>query len=302
MLQETVQEKVSKMKNFHQQVGRPENSVIRRAGAPSRVKYMTTALAVQLLPDDDDDEFTEGKMGFLEHLDELRKRIIRSCIAIAVGMLPAFLFIDRIVNFVLAPTRRMLPPGTKLIYTNPSEAFSLYISIALIAGVLLAAPFIMFQVWRFTAPGLYTNEKKWAVPFVLLTTVGAVGGAAFSHYIVFPYMMAFFGTFNSPDLTFMPRVEDAFDLYTKMMLGMTAVFQIPTVVFFLAKMGLVTSRFLWRNIKYAILIIFIVAAVLTPSSDPWNQAVFAAPMFGLYLASIAIAWLVQPKQQKRPEM
>jgi sec-independent protein translocase protein TatC len=258
---------------------------------------MRTALAVQLLPDDDSDDQSDGKMGFLDHLDELRKRIIRSCLAIAVGMLVAFVFIDRIVTFVLAPTRRMLPPGTKLIYTSPGEAFGLYINIALIAGVLIAAPLIMFQVWRFIAPGLYAKEKKFAVPFVVLTTVGALAGAAFSHYILFPYLIAFFGTFSSPDLAFMPRVEDAFDLYTKMLLGMVVVFQIPTLAFFLAKMRLITAGFLWRNMKYAFLIIFIIAAVLTPTADPWNQTVFAAPMVGLYLISILIVWIVQPKRQ-----
>lgn len=261
------------------------------------IQYMRTALAVQLLPDDDSDDLPDGKMGFLDHLDELRKRIIRSCLAIAVGMLVAFVFIDRIVTFVLAPTRRMLPPGTRLIYTSPGEAFGLYINIALIAGVLIAAPFIMFQVWRFIAPGLYAKEKKFAIPFVLLTTVGALAGAAFSHYILFPYLIAFFGTFSSPDLAFMPRVEDAFDLYTKMLLGMVVVFQIPTLAFFLAKMRLITAGFLWRNIKYAFLIIFIIAAVLTPTADPWNQTVFAAPMVGLYLISILIVWIVQPKRQ-----
>jgi sec-independent protein translocase protein TatC len=265
------------------------------------VPYMATALAYQLFPDDDqnDSELPEGKMGFLDHLEELRKRIVRSCIAIAAGMLIAFVFIDRIVAFVLAPTRRMLPAGTKLIYTNPAEAFSLYIDIALISGVLLALPFIMFQVWRFIAPGLYAKEKKFAIPFVLLTTVGALGGAAFSHYIMFPYLIAFFGTFNSPDLAFMPRVEDAFDLYTKMLLGMVVVFQIPTLAFFLAKMRLVTAGFLWRNFKYAFLAIFIIAAVLTPTADPWNQTVFAAPMVGLYLISILIVWMVQPKGETR---
>jgi sec-independent protein translocase protein TatC len=164
----------------------------------------------------------------------------------------------------------------------------------LIAGTLLAAPFIMFQIWRFIAPALYANEKRFAVPFVLLTTVGAVSGAAFSHYIVFPYMIAFFGTFSSADLMFMPKIDDSFDLYVKMMIGMGIVFQIPTVVFFLAKMRLVTAQFLWRNIKYAILIIFIAAAVLTPSADPWNQTVFAAPMICLYVISIGIAWIVGP--------
>jgi sec-independent protein translocase protein TatC len=257
---------------------------------------MTTALATQLLPDDDQsNELSEAKMGFLDHLDELRTRIIRSCVAIAAGMLVAFVFIERIVAFVLAPTRQMLPPDTRLIYTSPGEAFGLYINIALIAGVLLAAPFIMVQVWGFIAPGLYAKEKKFAVPFVLLTTIGALAGAAFSHYIVFPYLIAFFGTFRSPDLAFMPRVEDAFDLYTKMLLGMVVVFQIPTLAFFLAKMRLITAGFLWRHIRYALLMIFILAAILTPTADPWNQTVFAAPMLGLYLISILIVWVVQPK-------
>lgn len=286
------------IKNSHQLAGRPEHSLRRRDGTSSRVKYMTTALAVQLLPDDDDgDESREGKMGFLEHLDELRKRIIRSCIAIAAGMLVAFVFIDHVVNFVLAPSRRMLPPGTKIIYTQPGEAFGLYINVALIVGVLLASPFIMFQVWRFIAPGLYAKEKTLVIPFVLLTTVGALSGAAFSHYVVFPSLIAFFGTFQSPDLAFMPRLEDVFDLYTKMLLGMCFVFQMPTLAFFLARMRLVTAGFLWRNFKYAFLIIVIIAAVLTPTADPWNQTVFAAPMVCLYLLSILIVWVVQPKPQ-----
>jgi sec-independent protein translocase protein TatC len=210
-------------------------------------------------------------------------------------MAVAFVFIDRIVSFVLEPARRMLPFGAKLIYTNPSEAFSLYVYVAMLAGGLIASPYVMFQVWRFIAPALYTNEKRLVIPFVALTSVGAVAGAAFSHYVLYPSMIAFFGTFHSADLSFMPRVEDAFDLYIKMMLGMSAVFQIPTLVFFLARMRLVTARWLWRHLKYAVLVIFIVAAVLTPTSDPWNQTVFAAPMIVLYLLSILLAWAVAPR-------
>ena len=156
---------------------------------------------------------------------------------------------------------------------------------------------MLYQFWMLISPALYAHQKKFVIPFVVLTSIGAIGGAAFSHYIVFPYMIAFFGTFSSPDVAFLPRVEDTFDLYVKMLLGMMAVFQIPTVVFFLAKMGMVTARFLWRNTKYAILVIFIIAAVATPSSDPWNQTVFAAPMIGLYLISIVIAWLVAPRRE-----
>jgi sec-independent protein translocase protein TatC len=118
----------------------------------------------------------------------------------------------------------------------------------------------------------------------------------FSHYLVFPSTIRFFGLFSGPDLVFMPRVEDAFDLYTRMLLGMMLVFQMPTVIFFLARMRMVTARFLARNTKYAILIIFIVAAVLTPDGSPWNQTLFAAPMIGLYLLSIGIAWAVTPRQ------
>jgi len=235
-------------------------------------------------------------MAFLEHLEELRKRIIRSLIAIAIGAVIAFAFIERIVSFVLAPARKSLPPGAVLIYTNPGEAFSLYMQVAVMAGVVFASPVVMFQVWRFIAPALYSKEKRFAIPFVLLSSGGLVGGAFFSHYVVFPAMMMFFGTFSGPQLQFMPRLEDAFDLYTKMLIGMIAVFQMPTITFFLAKMRVVTARFLARHTKYAILIIFIVAAVLTPSTDPWNQTIFAVPMIGLYLLGIVIAWLAAPSR------
>jgi sec-independent protein translocase protein TatC len=260
---------------------------------------MAAALATAYeLPPEDPEDSPQGSMPFLEHLDELRTRILRSCIAIAAGTVIAFVFVGRIFAFVFAPALRMLPAGSKLIYTQPGEAFALDIDLALIAGCLLGAPFVMYQVWMFIAPALYAKEKKLAVPFVLLTTAGTIAGAAFSHYILFPSMIAFFGTFNSTDLQFLPRVEDVFDLYLKMLLGMVAVFQIPTLVFFLARMRLVTARFLWRHIKYAILLIFIVAAVLTPSSDPWNQTVFAAPMVVLYLLSILIAWAVAPRRAR----
>src|SRR3954471_14306275 len=245
---------------------------------------------------EEDEEAPGAKMSFLEHLDELRKRIIHCCIAIAVSVVVGFAFINRIVDFILAPTRRALPPGVKLIYTQPGEAFSLYITVALIAGAVVAAPFIMYQVWMFIAPGLYSNEKRLAIPFVLFTTIGFLAGAAFNHYVSFPFMMVFFASFNTPDLAFMPKLEDVFGLYSKMLIGMGIVFQMPTVVFFLAKMKLVSARFLVSNFKYALLIIFIAAAVITPSGDMMTQTIFAAPMLGLYLLSIVIAWIVGPKR------
>ena len=248
------------------------------------------------LPPEEDDEASGARMSFLDHLDELRRRIVNSCIAIAVGIAATFYWIDSIFNFILAPTRAALPPGVKLIYTQPGEAFSLYITVALIAGAVVASPFIMLQVWLFIAPGLYSNEKRMAIPFVLFTTVGFLAGAAFNHYISFPYLMVFFASFNTPDLAFMPKLEDVFGLYSKMLIGMGLVFQMPAVVYFMAKMKLVTARFLVSNFKYALLIIFIAAAVITPSGDMMTQTIFAAPMIGLYLLSIAIAWVFGPKR------
>jgi sec-independent protein translocase protein TatC len=232
-----------------------------------------------------------GNISILERLEDFRKRIVRALLAVAVGALVGFVLIDRIVGFILAPTRHALPTGTRLIYTQPGEAFGLYIQIALIAGVVFAMPFIMYQLWRLIAPLVPPGTRHFAIPFVGFTTAGFVAGAAFTHYIAFPYMMAFFASFNTPDLLFMPRLEDVFDLYTKMVLGMAVVFQMPTVVFFLAKMGLVTARFLWRSFRYAFLLIFVAAAVITPTGDMVTQTIFAAPMVALYLLSIAIAWV-----------
>jgi sec-independent protein translocase protein TatC len=190
----------------------------------------------------------------------------------------------------------MLPPGGTLVYTDPSEAFVLYIKIAAIAGLLIASPAVMSQVWLFIAPGLYANEKKLAIPFVLMSSFFFIAGAAFSHYVVFPLTWQFFVSFTTDYVTFMPRIEPAFGLYMKMILAFGLVFQMPTVVLFLARMGVITAGFLWRNIKYAILIIFIVAAVVTPSADMVTQIAMAGPMILLYLLSIGLAWMFGKKR------
>src|SRR5439155_26092878 len=183
---------------------------------------MAAASARAYIPPPDDERSSGGTMAFLEHLDELRTRIIRSLIAIALGAVVAVAFINRIVDFVLAPARRSLPAGAVLIYTQPGEGFALYMQVTFMAGLVIASPFVMFEVWRFIAPGLYSREKRLAIPFVVLSSGGVVGGAFFSHFVVFPAMIAFFGTFSSPTLQFMPRLEDVFDLYTKMLIGMIA--------------------------------------------------------------------------------
>ena len=255
---------------------------------------MSAATAPKLLPAESEPSRL-GAMSFLEHLEEFRKRLIRSVWALVVGMVVTFAFIVPAGQFVLAPARRGLPPGVVLIYMQPTEAFSFYMQVALIGGALLASPFMLYQVWRFIAPALYANEKRFVVPFVLLGTAGAVGGFSFGHFIMFPYMLAFFGTFNNASLAFMPTLQSVFGLYQKTVLAMALTFQIPTVAFFLARMRMVTARFLWRHFKYAILLTFIASAILTPSADPYNQTLFALPMIGLYLFSIGIAWVAHPR-------
>jgi sec-independent protein translocase protein TatC len=248
---------------------------------------------------DDGESSGEGKMSFLEHLDELRKRLIVSVAALAGGVAISFLFINQVFDFIMRPLQQMLPAGGHLIYTEPTEAFVLYMKIALLSGIIIAAPVIMWQVWLFIAPGLYTNEKRFAIPFILLSTLGFVGGAAFSHYLLFKWMWRFLASFSNDYLMFTPKIESVFSLYTKLLLGMGLVFQMPSIVFFLAKMGVVTARFLLRHIKYAILIIFVTAAVITPSGDALTQSLMAAPMIGLYLISIVIAWIFGKKPKPR---
>jgi sec-independent protein translocase protein TatC len=249
------------------------------------------------MDDDPDEGSTSGRMSFLEHLDELRKRIVNSLIALCVGIAIAAFFIDDIYAFVMLPLRRMLRPGETLIYTYPTEAFMLYLRIAIIAGLFVAAPLIFWQVWLFVAPALYSKERRYAIPFIVLSSAGVVAGAAFSHYVAFPLMWRFFASFSNEMVSFMPRIEDAFSLYIRMLLGMAVVFQMPALVFFLARMGVVTARWMIRQFKYAVLMIVILAAVITPSSDIASQLIVAAPMLVLYVLSIGIAAVVGKKRQ-----
>ena len=249
-----------------------------------------------------DDESEGGKMSFLEHLDELRKRIIRALLSLCVGVAIAAFFIDDIYAFIMAPLAAMLAPGEKMIYTYPTEAFMLYIRIAVIAGLFIAAPLIFWQVWLFVAPALYAKERRYAIPFVALSSMGVIAGAAFSHYVAFPLMWKFFASFSNDMVSFYPRIEDSFSMYMRMLLGMAAIFQMPALVFFLARMGVVTARWMVRQFKYAVLAIFVVAAVITPSSDMASQTIVAVPMIGLYVLSIAIAWMFGKKRVTDEEL
>ena len=246
-------------------------------------------------PDDTADEHEDGggKMSFLEHLDELRTRLIISATALLAGFLVAFAFISPLFEFIMRPLQEILPNDGRLVYTEPTEAFFLYIKIAALAGLMLAIPVILYQMWRFVAPGLYAREKRFAIPFVMLTSLFFIGGALFSHFVLFRLAWGFLADFGTDYMEFMPRIQPAFSLYVRLTLACGAVFQMPTLVFFLARVGAVTPRFLVRNTKYAVLLIFIFAAILTPTGDPVTLTVMAAPMILLYGLSILIAWIFQ---------
>jgi len=256
-------------------------------------------------PDDWDDEDAPeqsgGKMSFLDHLDELRRRIMWALGSVVVGFGIAIGFYQQLFNFVIDPMRAMVPKGQTLIFTEPTEAMMIYIKIAVIAGILIASPAVMTQVWLFVAPGLYSHEKKLAIPFILASSILFIAGAAFAHYYAFPLTFKFFGSFSSDVLTYMPRIEPTFSLYMKLVLIFGAIFQMPTVVALLARLGLITARFMLRNFKYAFLAIFIIGAVLSPGTDPVGQIAMAGPMVVLYLISIVFAWMFGKKKKADEE-
>lgn len=241
------------------------------------------------LTDSDDFDASGAKMSFLEHLDELRRRLIASVIALGVGCVIAFIFVGRIWDFIMVPLHEKL--GTEqFIYTSGFEPFMLTLKMGVLAGLFIASPFIIWQLWLFISPGLYTHEKRFAVPFVLFATILFLTGAAFSHYIAFPWTWGFFLSWQNEYMRFLPTIGFTFSIYVKMVLAFGAMFQMPVIVFFLARMGVVTARFLLRHFKYAVLVIFILGAVLSPGGDVVSQSLMAGPMLVLYCISIVVAW------------
>ena len=237
-----------------------------------------------------------GRMSFLDHLDELRKRLIWALASIGAGLAITFPFIDTIFDFIMRPMQRLLPLGQTLIYTDPSEAFTLEIKIALITGLLIASPLVFLQLWLFVAPGLYSHEKKWALPFMLMSSSFFIVGAAFAHYVVFPLVWGFFVSFRTDYLTFMPRVEPAFSMYLRLILALGITFQLPTLVLFLARMGLVTPAFMIKNFKYAVLLIVVASATLSPDGGGVGMVAMGGPVICLYVLSVGLAYAFGKKR------
>ncbi|MBU1185345.1 MAG: twin-arginine translocase subunit TatC [Acidobacteria bacterium] len=237
------------------------------------------------------------EMTFLEHLEDLRKRLWFSFLAIIIGFVPAWVFSKDLYEILARPLTKYLPEGTTLVFTNLPDPFFVYIKISFIAALFVTSPFIFLQIWYFVAPGLFKKEKKYVIPFVIFTTIFFSTGAFFGYKVVFPFACRFFLQIGT-DFTPMITVNQYFTLAIRILLGIAVVFELPTLVFFLARMGILTSRFMVKNFKYAVLIAFIIAAVITPTPDMITQSIIAIPMLGLYGLSILIA-LVFGKNEKR---
>jgi len=235
-----------------------------------------------------------SRMTFLEHLDELRRRLLYSAYALLAVCVVTFSFWKPMYSYAVA---YFSANGGHLIFSQPMGGFMFSLKLSALCGVILASPFLFSQLWLFVAPGLYAKEKKVVVPFVLASSLLFGGGAWFAHQIAFPSMMKFFASYEVEGLQFFPTLEVVFGFYVKVVLGLGLIFQMPILVFFLARFGMLTAGFMLRKFKYAVLIIFIVAAVITPTGDPVNLLVFAAPMFVLYLVSIGVAWMFAKKKR-----
>ena len=239
-----------------------------------------------------------GKMSFLDHLDELRRRLVRIVAYLGGGVILCFYFSKDIYNFIARPLTNLLPPGTKPIFTNLTDPFTLYIKVSLLAAAFLTIPLSLYEVWRFIAPGLYRKEKRYVIPFMVSSILLFVGGTAFCYYIVLPQAYAVLLRFGE-DFTAAIKIDEYLDLTLVMLLGFGLVFEMPVIVAFLSLFGLVSAGFLWRKFRYAIVIMVALAAVISPTGDAVNLIVWSAPMIVLYLISIGVAALFGWRRKKR---
>ena len=230
----------------------------------------------------------EEKQPFLSHLEELRKRLISCSIAVGIGFVISYIFKERLFQILISPLNANMPEGDRLIFTNLPEMFFAYLKTAFVAGILLVAPYIFYQLWMFIAPGLYQKEKKYIIPFVMFSTILFVGGGLFGYFIVFPLGFRFFLGFANEYVQALPSVKQYFSFSIKLLFAFGIVFELPVVIFFLSKMGLVTVDFLRQKRKYAILLTFVIAAIITPP-DVITQCMMAGPLIILYEIGIIIA-------------
>jgi len=239
-----------------------------------------------------------GKMPFTEHLAELRKRLIICFVGIGVGFAIAYSFKEALFVLLMQPLKGAMGPDQKLIYTGLPEAFFVYIEVSFFGAILLAAPLIFFEMWLFVAPGLYKNERRFLVPLLVLSCFFFAGGVLFGYSIVFPYAFKYLLGFESDLVQALPSMREYLSLATTLLIAFGFIFQLPLIVTMLARVGIVTPRFLSKNRKYAFLLSFVVAAIITPTPDVVNQILMAGPLVILYEVSIVGAKIFGKKRAK----
>ena len=244
-------------------------------------------------------------MTFLEHLDELRKRILHSAAAVGIAFAICWAFSEHIYRFLAVPIAEVVAPGQdietamkELVFLRPTEPFSIWIKVSFVAAIFLAAPYLVLQVWFFIAPGLYRKEKSYAIPFLLSCTFLFLVGGAFAYYVILPTALEFLINQYGAPFRAMVSALEYFNFEVVILVGMGLVFQLPVLVAFLSLFGMVTPRFLWKNFRYAFLVILIVAAVVSPTADALNLFLWSGPMVVLYLVSIAISWIFKRRRGK----
>jgi len=241
----------------------------------------------------------EVKLTFLEHLRELRKRILRSLIGIAVGMAVVGTFVERLYHWLMQPVVAALPPGRQmLVFTSAIEPMMVYIKVAIYGGIFVAAPWVLYQVWQFVAPGLYKKEKRVVVPFLAWGTVLFYAGAAFCFWLVLPAAFPAMLAFADPSiLTPMLSQSEQLGIVLAMLLGFGVVFEVPVIIAFLSMIGLVSADFLAKYRRHAIVVNTLLAAIITPTGDPFNLALMAVPMILFYEIGIILARVLGKKKQ-----
>jgi len=227
----------------------------------------------------------EGKLPFTGHLDELRKRLIYCFIAIGIGFVASYAFKDKLFSILVNPLVSVMETGDTLIFTGLPEAFFTYLKVALLSGIMLSAPVIIYQFWMFVAPGLYEKERRILIPIVFLSTLFFIGGSLFGYFIVFPWGFKFFLGFATETIRPLPSMKEYLSFSAKLLIAFGLVFELPLVLTFLARLGVVSVDFLKKNRKYALLLFFAGAAILTPP-DVVTQVMMALPLMVLYEISI----------------
>jgi sec-independent protein translocase protein TatC len=243
-----------------------------------------------------------GKMSFFEHLGELRNRIIHSAAAILLGAFVGFAVAKPVLAFIAKPMVKALRDAhleDKLIFTHPAGYLNLVIQTGLYLGIVMASPYVLYQIWLFVAPGLYKHEKTALAGFILPAVGLFFGGLAFAYYVILPYLMRFLVSFQGQGpFTPLISIEEYFDLVLIVLVGVGAVFELPMIIFLLSLFGLVTPAFLWKNFRYALLIIAVVAAIITPTPDATTMLIFMAPMIALYVVGIGVSWIVVRRKRR----